>query len=163
MKNFISTLITITLLSSCKSTVITPHALTNISDEIQVNINLNDIRNDKVLVTINTPTIFSDTITFSLPKMVPGTYSEDNYGKFIDDLKAYDKKGHLLLTHKTDENSWVISNSKTLDKITYFVNDTFDIEKNVVIDSDDVFFSYDGIGFVRLVDNLLKPIMGHDG
>jgi hypothetical protein len=27
-----------------------------------------------------------------IPKTVPGTYSEDNYGRYIEDLKAYDAK-----------------------------------------------------------------------
>jgi hypothetical protein len=32
----------------------------------------------------------------TIPKTVPGTYSEDNYGRYIEDLKAYDAKGTLL-------------------------------------------------------------------
>jgi hypothetical protein len=52
-----------------------------------------------VLVTVQAPKIGTDKsfITF---KTVPGTYSEDNYGRFIDDLKAYDKKGNLLVVTK---------------------------------------------------------------
>jgi hypothetical protein len=48
-----------------------------------------------------------------ISKTVP--YSEDNYGKFIDSLKAYDAKGNLLLVNKVDTNSWSISKAKTLD------------------------------------------------
>jgi hypothetical protein len=33
-------------------------------------------------------------------KTVPGTYSEDNYGRYIEDLKAYDAKGTLLTVKK---------------------------------------------------------------
>lgn len=33
-----------------------------------------------------------------------------------------------MLVAKTDENSWVIDNAEDLDKITYLVNDSFDIE-----------------------------------
>ena len=40
---------------------------------------------------------------------------------------------------KTDENSWSISNAKTLDKITYWVNDTFDTEKGEGFGSADIF------------------------
>jgi predicted metalloprotease with PDZ domain len=62
-------------------------------------------------------------------KTVPGTYSEDNYGRYIEDLKAYDAKGTLLTVKKIDINSWSISKAKTLEKITYLVNDSFDTEK----------------------------------
>lgn len=108
-------------------------------EEVQVNINLNEIKDDKVLVTVKSPKIKTDEITYHIPKTVPGTYSEDNFGKYIDDLKAFDKKGNLLTVKKTDENSWSIANAKNLDKITYLVNDTFDTEKGRGFGSDDIF------------------------
>jgi predicted metalloprotease with PDZ domain len=85
-------------------------------------------KDDKVMVTVNAPSITTDEITYHIPKTVPGTYSEDNYGRYIEDLKAYDAKG-TLLTVKIDINSWSISKAKTLEKITYLVNDSFDTEK----------------------------------
>ena len=106
---------------------------------IQVGINLNEVTNDQVLVTVNAPKSNSDEITYRIPKTVPGTYSEDNYGKYIENLKAYDKKGNLLTVKKTDENSWSISKAKSLSKITYLVNDTFDSEKGTGFGQDDVF------------------------
>ena len=69
---------------------------------IQVGINLNEVTNDQVLVTVNAPKSNSDEITYRIPKTVPGTYSEDNYGKYIENLKAYDKKGNLLTVKKTE-------------------------------------------------------------
>ena len=81
------------------------------------------------MVSVTVPTIKTNEITFHIPKTVPGTYSTDNYGKFIDDLKAFDKKGNLLIVKKTDDNSWSIADAKLLDKVTYYVNDTFDNEK----------------------------------
>jgi hypothetical protein len=56
------------------------------------------------MVTVNAPSITTDEITYHIPKTVPGTYSEDNYGRYIEDLKAYDAKG-TLLTVKIDINS----------------------------------------------------------
>jgi predicted metalloprotease with PDZ domain len=115
-------------------------SLTSVSkDEVQVNINLSEIKNDKVLVTVKFPRIQTDEITYHIPKMVPGTYSDDNFGRFIEDLKAFDAKGNVLAVKKLDQNSWSITNAKTLDKITYLVNDTFDIEKSGGIGSDDIF------------------------
>jgi predicted metalloprotease with PDZ domain len=70
-----------------------------------------------------------DKITYSIPKIVPGTYSEDNYGKYVEGFKAFDSKGAELTVTKSDDNTWSISNAKNLSKITYLVNDTFDTEK----------------------------------
>lgn len=108
-------------------------------EKIEVTINLNDVKDDQVLVTVKAPKIKTDEITYSLPKTVPGTYSTDDYGKYIADFKAYDSKGNLLTTSKTDDNTWVIKNAKSLLKITYLVNDTFDTEKGRGFGKDDVF------------------------
>ena len=99
------------------------------TQDIKVGIDLVDVKDDKVKVTVQAPKIKSDKITYSIPKIVPGTYSEDNYGKNIEDLKAFDAKGTALAVTKTDDNTWSISNAKNLAKITYLVNDTFDTEK----------------------------------
>ena len=96
--------------------------------EVAVTINLNDVIDDKVLVTVKAPTITTDEIEYNIPKIIPGTYSVDDYGKLIEDFKAFDKNGAVLTTSKKDVNTWVITNSKKLDKITYLVNDTFDVE-----------------------------------
>nr|WP_315199151.1 peptidase M61 [uncultured Flavobacterium sp.] len=108
-------------------------------EEIEVNINLTDVKNDQVLVTVKAPKIKTEDITYSLPKTVPGTYSIDDYGKYVADFKAYDRKGNLLTVSKTDDNTWSIKKAKTLVKITYLVNDTFDTEKGRGFGQDDVF------------------------
>lgn len=108
-------------------------------EEILVNINLNDIKEDQVQVTLTAPKINTDEITFSLPKTVPGTYSVDNYGKNIANLKAFDNKGNLLPVSKTDDNNWTIKKAKSAVKITYLVNDTFDTEKGSGFGQDDIF------------------------
>ena len=137
MKKIFLALAFATVLYSCKTASITTTVLPK--KEVQVSINLGEIKNDKVLVTVNAPTILTDKITYHLPKMVPGTYSEDNFGNYIEDLKAFDTKGNSLEIKKLDENSWSIANAKTLDKITYWVNDTYDVETGKGFGSDDIF------------------------
>lgn len=107
--------------------------------QITVNIDLNNVKEDKVMVTVTPSKITTEEIVYHLPKIIPGTYSEDDYGKYIDDLKAFDKKGNLLTVTKLDVNSWSIKNATVLDKITYWVNDTYDIEKSGGIGGEDVF------------------------
>lgn len=100
----------------------------NAQDAVKVAIDLNKVQDDKLAVTVEAPQWKADKLTFHIPKTVPGTYSTDNYGKFVENLKAYDSKGKELQTKKTDDNSWEISGAKKLSKVTYLVNDTYDIE-----------------------------------
>ena len=98
------------------------------SEVIKVQIDLNKIVNDQVNVTVYTPKMQADEAVFNIPKIIPGTYSVDDYGKFIENLTAYDASGKTLSVEKKDDNSWTIKNAKKLVKISYFVNDTYDTE-----------------------------------
>ena len=111
----------------------------NKTNEIQVSLDLVNINNDRVAVTIVPPKIKSDETTFYMPKIVPGTYSEDDYGRYIENFKAYNAKGKELSVAKMDENSWVIKDSKSLAKVTYLVNDTYDSESGSEFGKGDIF------------------------
>jgi hypothetical protein len=56
-------------------------------------IDLNQTFDDKLKVELIVPPIKGSSITYHLPKIVPGTYSEDDFGRYIVDFKAFDKKG----------------------------------------------------------------------
>ncbi|MFV8326050.1 peptidase M61 [Flavobacterium sp. ZS1P14] len=137
MKRIIFSLAFASILWSCKTASSSVAAVAK--QEVQVMINLNEVKNDKVMVTVNAPSILADEITYHIPKTVPGTYSEDNYGRYVEDLKAYDAKGNQLVVQKTDTNSWSIAAAKTLDKITYWVNDSFDTETGKKFGGDEIF------------------------
>jgi predicted metalloprotease with PDZ domain len=85
-----------------------------------------NVNQDKIVVELLTPVIAQDEIVYHIPKTVPGTYSVDNYGRYIEGLAAFDQKGNPLMVSKVDTNSWKISHAKALYKIKYKVNDTFD-------------------------------------
>lgn len=121
------------------STITNAQTTASKNEEIQVAINLNDVKDDKVLVTVIAPKISTDELTYSIPKIVPGTYSVDDYGKFIDDFKAFDSKGNSLSVSKKDVNTWNIKNAKLLVKITYLVNDTYDTETGKSFGEEDIF------------------------
>lgn len=89
-------------------------------------IDLINVSNDKVKVELLAPSISQKTIIYHLPKIVPGTYSEDDYGRYVEDFKAFDKKGKKLNVVKSDVDSWKISSANKLYKLTYLVNDTYD-------------------------------------
>jgi len=124
MKKIILTLAVASFLFSCKSG-------TNSSkkNDVDVTIDLINVKDDKVMVSIQAPTFTSETATFNIPKIVPGTYSDDDYGKYIENLQAFDTKGNPLKVAKLDVNSYSISDATKLSKVTYLVNDTYDIEK----------------------------------
>lgn len=95
---------------------------------ITVQIDLVNIVDDKVTVTLLTPKFTKDEVVFNIPKIIPGTYSVDDYGKFIENVSAFDAAGKTLAVEKKDDNSWGIKNGTKLAKITYQVNDTYDVE-----------------------------------
>ena len=97
-------------------------------DQVQVTINLKTVDNDKVTVTVSPPKIKSSEIIYHFPKTVPGTYSTDNFGLYIENFKVYDKIGAYLTATKIDDNSWKISDASKIGSISYQVNDTYDIE-----------------------------------
>jgi predicted metalloprotease with PDZ domain len=96
--------------------------------KILVNLDLNTITNDQVTVSVKVPFTNASSLVYRLPKIIPGTYSEDDYGKYIEQFKAFDAKGTSLTVTKMDENSWQIADANKAKTITYQVNDTYDIE-----------------------------------
>lgn len=135
MKKIFYSLAIASFLLSCKSSQIN----NAIPPEVKVTIDLNSIKDDKVMVTVVPTPTKEETITFNFPKTVPGTYSTDDYGKYIENVKAYDAKGQSLSIAKMSDNTYEIREAKKLAKVTYWVNDTFDTEKGQGFGADDVF------------------------
>ncbi|MFV0566425.1 MAG: peptidase M61 [Flavobacteriaceae bacterium] len=116
------------LLAGCSGTKTSGNDLAT-SQPIETSINLTQVANDKVPVSINPGRFTAQSVTYRLPKVVQGTYSVSDFGKYIEAFKAYDYNGNEMPTVKMDNNSWTIANAKQLDKISYLVNDTYDIEE----------------------------------
>lgn len=128
MKKVIGYVLAVVLLYGCGA----GKALVRIDQvPIVATLDLVNIKNDRVEVSIDPGAFTSDNVVFRIPMTVPGTYSSDNYGKYIQDLLALDYEGKMLPVNKTDENTWSVADGKKLDKITYWVNDTYDTENEV--------------------------------
>ncbi|MGA8853436.1 MAG: peptidase M61, partial [Christiangramia sp.] len=125
MKKILLGVATVSLLFACKTQNVTKPQT---EQPTIANINLVDVENDKVWVTVDPDRFTIDSTTFFIPKTVPGTYSTDNYGKFSENFKALNYKGEEMKFVKIDKNSWAISDAKNLDKVMYQVNDSFDWE-----------------------------------
>ncbi|GFD71479.1 peptidase M61 [Tenacibaculum sp. KUL118] len=115
------------LLTSCNSTKKTTNDLA-VQTPIVTTLDLTKVDNDKVPVTVNPGRFTIEKVTYRLPRVVQGTYSVSDFGKYVDSFKALDYEGNELEVTKVDMNTWEITNAEKLDKVTYLVNDTFDME-----------------------------------
>ncbi len=91
-------------------------------------VDLTRVVDDKVFVELVPPAIQESEITFYLPKIIPGTYAVQDYGRFVSDFKVLDKKGNPLGFEKIDVNSWKIRDAKKMARITYWIEDSFDTQ-----------------------------------
>jgi predicted metalloprotease with PDZ domain len=124
MKKIVFFAITVAFFASC--------ATSNISKKdktIQVNIDLNNVVDDKVKIEVNPAKLNQSTIVYQIPAIVPGTYAMSNYGQFVSKMKAFDYNGNELKISQLNQNSWQINEATKLDKISYWVDDTFDSDK----------------------------------
>ena len=103
-------------------------AFTQRNDEntYRYTVDLTRVLEDRVFVELSAPEVKEKQITFYFPKIVPGTYSIADYGRYVSDLRALDRKGKQLPVEKLNENAWRINNANKLEKITYWVDDTWD-------------------------------------
>ncbi|MEP7377143.1 MAG: peptidase M61 [Chitinophagaceae bacterium] len=96
-------------------------------------VDLTKAQDDQLTIELICPKITAQQTMFYLPKIVPGTYMNSNYGKYVHDLKAFNKAGKELPVKKSTDNGWEIKNAKSIYKLTYKVEDTWDSEiKNKV-------------------------------
>lgn len=138
----------------------------------QYTVDLKDIQDDKLSITLLTPKLTSKKAVFSLPKIIPGTYAISDYGNFITEVVALNKKGKKLPVRQINTNQWEISKSKNLYKITYKVEDIFDTnkshdiypmaatnieDKNIVINSPGIFGYIDEKGKLPFEVTFDKP------
>ncbi len=115
------------LVFACGSSKIEVNDLAS-ANPIAAIINLSQVQDDKAPVIINPGRFNLDTVVYRLPRIIQGSYAVNDFGKYIDDLKAIDYNGNLLPLTKLDDNTWQITNANQLDKLEYYVSDTYDIE-----------------------------------
>ena len=125
---------------------------------IDVSLDLTKVVDDKVPVVIVPERFMQDTVIYRMPKVIPGTYKISDFGNFIDDFKVFNNKGEEIEFTRSDDNSWLIPNATELAKITYLVNDTFDVENTEGIATP---FSPSGTNIAE--DNFLLNLPGFVG
>jgi predicted metalloprotease with PDZ domain len=95
-------------------------------DNYYYTLDLKNVVNDQVKVTLICPTIKERKAIFVIPKVVPGTYSLYDFGRFITDVKAHDSLGLPIKIIKKKNLFLIEKDANKIYKIEYWVNDTWD-------------------------------------
>lgn len=96
--------------------------------DYRYHLDLNRCSNDQLKVELELSNVQQDTLVFSMPRMVPGTYEVYDFGRFLSNFTALDSAGNELSVVKKGKSSWVIPGAKRCEKISYLVDDTWDSE-----------------------------------
>lgn len=95
------------------------------SKQLRATTNLNKVKDKQLTVHIYPPSKTADTLTFAMPKIIPGTYSISNFGNLVYDMAAVDNSGNTLPLVKLDDNRWQIAPATNLKELQYRVGATF--------------------------------------
>ena len=118
----------ITLLAVCAS-ILTAQS----QEKYSGSIDLNNVVDDKLQVFVDVPKVNQGKVEYHIPKIVPGTYSISDFGRFATDFRAEDKNGNPLKTEKLTENRWLIKKAKKLARVSYWIEDSYDTSKGNAI------------------------------
>jgi predicted metalloprotease with PDZ domain len=89
-------------------------------------IDLKNAKNDKVKVVLKAPKLKSDKAVFVMPRVIPGSYALKEYGRFLEQVKAFDQKGKEMKLTRSNNMFYLKKGAGKLSRIEYFVNDTWD-------------------------------------
>ena len=160
-------LILLTIIASCLKMAAQPAA------RYEYTVDLTHVVDDKVKVELLPPTVATNQITFHFPKVIPGTYAVQDYGRFVSRFEVRDKKGVLMPSVKIDTNSWQINNASHIGKISYWIEDSFDTKlkgpvifwpagtnieagKNYIINPAGFFGYFDELKEMPLIVNVIR-------
>lgn len=138
------------------------------------NVDLRKVSKDRLTVELQIPGMDLDQVNYNMPKIVPGTYSISDFGRFVQNFKAFDSLGKALPVKRIGDNTWQISQAKTLRRITYHIDDTWEgdgtdnvifepagsnieARKNFVLNTFAVFGYFDGLVEKPYEVTFLKP------
>jgi len=103
----------------------------NAQGKYLITLDLNNISNDRIKVTIVPPHISDREIHYIMPSYIPGSYFKKDFGRFVSDMLVLTKSGNSLDIKKEGEDVFVIKNKnqEEIAKIEYYISDSWDMEK----------------------------------
>ncbi|QNE41195.1 peptidase M61 [Hymenobacter sp. NBH84] len=96
----------------------------------QITLDLQQVANDRIKVVVQPPTLTENQATYIMPSVIPGSYSRKDYGRFVSGFTALDAKGRKLKVKHPSPNLFVIDNARTLARLEYYVDDTWDARQD---------------------------------
>lgn len=115
----IQLLVLAVLLLSSPLSARTPHAL-------HYTVDLQHPAEHHITVTLNPIGYRGKVMTFQMPAWAPGAYSLTHYGRYVQDLRAADKRGKSLHVTRIDDDRWQIEPAQSVASLTYEVLDSHD-------------------------------------
>lgn len=91
----------------------------------QVAVNLRRLVQHQLQVRVLLPPVQTPQAVFVLPKAVPGIYGSLNFGQYVRDFAAFDRRNRPLAVARRDTNSWVIADARRLHHLSYRVAPTW--------------------------------------
>lgn len=66
-----------------------------------------------------------DSLLFSFPRVVPGSYKIYDFGRFVSDVTSLDAEGKALFVDSLNYSEYLLKDAKKVSRITYDVQDTW--------------------------------------
>jgi predicted metalloprotease with PDZ domain len=104
--------------------------ITNVyaQQSITYDVDLSAVVNDQIIVKGTVTGAGTGAVSYSFPKVVPGTYAIEDYGKYIENFQAFDANNSKLTVKKEGNNTYIIAYGEKLHHFTYSVNDAMDMQ-----------------------------------
>ncbi len=116
------------LLSFITSLIVISGLVGQNTDPVNFEVNLNDLTEDTFKVMVSSPDLSNDNNIFQFASTAPGTYQTQDIGRFVNDFKAFNKKGKELKTERISVNQFLLDNPKKITRIEYTISDIWDTE-----------------------------------
>ena len=122
---FTQLMLLVLLLSSCHTS---QPILNNDQEALRYHyrVDLTALDEDKLTIVLDIEGLVPEQLTFCLPKIVPGIYGAMDFGQYVSNLSARDKKGNPLRVQQLDTNCWSIGQAYELKQITYQIDDSWE-------------------------------------
>lgn len=89
-------------------------------------IDLVNTENDRVSIVLYPPADLRGTVEFVMPRIVPGTYSISDFGRFIRQVAFLDSAGNELTATSLDVNRWQVEQGERIARVRYEAEDSWD-------------------------------------
>jgi predicted metalloprotease with PDZ domain len=89
-------------------------------------VNLNNVKDDQLEIIVYPSSNLTGEVLFRMPKIIPGTYSIYDFGRFVQNFQIETHGGKEATFESVDVNTWKISAIQNVKKISYWIEDTWD-------------------------------------